>query len=197
MKLKTKFVNVLKNKGYNIDYDKDGDIFINYKLTKAIKTDITCVVIFDEKDTGFLRVFVPNFWSIESEEEHIRALKIINSINEHGKLIKITVTNSDSIFKPASELNELRVCIGVEILVPNSISPAEIDSMFTRIMDNIEEFICKFSAKMLLVDKVGEENFDEEWENTQNNIIRELSNLPDPNDSEDESSEGKKTSWYN
>lgn len=194
MKLKTKFVNVLKNKGYDIDYDKDGDIFINHKLTKAIKTDITCVVIFDEKDTGFLRVFVPNFWSIESEEEHIRALKIINNINENGKLIKITVTNSDSIFKPISELNELRVCIGVEILVPNSISLPEIDSMFTRIMDNIEEFICRFSAKMLLVDKVGEENFDEEWERTQNNMIREFI---DSNDLEDESSEDKKTSWYN
>lgn len=194
MKLKTKFVNVLKNKGYDIDYDKDGDIFINHKLTKAIKTDITCVVIFDEKDTGFLRVFVPNFWSIESEEEHIRALKIINNINENGKLIKITVTNSDSIFKPISELNELRVCIGVEILVPNSISLPEIDSMFTRIMANIEEFICRFSAKMLLVDKVGEENFDEEWERTQNNMIREFI---DSNDLEDESSEDKKTSWYN
>lgn len=194
MKLKTKFVNVLKNKGYDIDYDKDGDIFINHKLTKAIKTDITCVVIFDEKDTGFLRVFVPNFWSIESEEEHIRALKIINNINENGKLIKITVTNSDSIFKPISELNELRVCIGVEILVPNSISLPEIDSMFTRIMDNIEEFICRFSAKMVLVDKVGEENFDEEWERTQNNMIREFI---DSNDLEDESSEDKKTSWYN
>lgn len=202
MKIRKQFIEMLESKGYEIKFDNEKDILIQHELTKAIKTDITCAIIFDERDSSFLRVFVPNFWAIESEKEHIRALKIINKINESGKLIKLSVTgNDDAVFKPACEENVLQVCIGVEILIPSSVSLKDIESLFTRIMDNIEEFICRFSGKMLLVSNIGENNFDKAEENgvlADEMIKKFINNKNEDGDGDgDEDGDIKKTAWYN
>jgi hypothetical protein len=53
----------------------------------------TFVISVDEEDDQFLRVIFPNFWSVESGEDLVRALAMANAINARFKVGKIVVVN--------------------------------------------------------------------------------------------------------
>ena len=54
----------------------------------------TFVISVDEDDDQFLRVIFPNFWSVETAEELVRALAMANAINARFKVGKIVVVNN-------------------------------------------------------------------------------------------------------
>lgn len=69
----TKCVDYLKSEGFRIVAEKeDHCLFKCQGKTYAIENDA--------KDEMFLRFVLPNFYSIDGEEEEIKALKIINRI---------------------------------------------------------------------------------------------------------------------
>ena len=54
----------------------------------------TFVISVDEADDQFLRVIFPNFWSIEDNEELVRALAMSNTVNSRIKVGKTIVVNN-------------------------------------------------------------------------------------------------------
>lgn len=54
----------------------------------------TFVISVDEEDDQFLRIVFPNFWSLESSEEMVRALAMANAVNSRIKVGKIVVVKN-------------------------------------------------------------------------------------------------------
>ena len=89
---------LLEQEGYRgIAADDDGDI--RYKME-----GLSLVMIFNERDPGYLRLALPSFWPIEDEAERANAYRVGNSITRDNKCVSIIVTPDDNVWATAEWL---------------------------------------------------------------------------------------------
>lgn len=81
----------LRKEGYLPKLDQDGDVV--FKCEGRIY-----IVTADQNDPQFLRVVMPNFWEIESENERRLALEIANQVNERIKVVKVVVRRNNYVW---------------------------------------------------------------------------------------------------
>ena len=79
----------LSDNGLKYEIDSDGDIHFKYQTCNMY-------IINPKKDTQFLQVMLPNFWSIESEQEYLNALKVCNMVSMQRKVVKAFVTEKNT-----------------------------------------------------------------------------------------------------
>lgn len=72
----------LIGEGYRPKYDADGDVVVK-------REGKTYAVVFEESDPMYYRVIYPNFWSLDDELEHERALVAASRVNAKMKCAKI------------------------------------------------------------------------------------------------------------
>jgi len=84
--------NLLEQEGYRgIAADEDGDI--RYKAE-----GLSLVMIFNDRDPGYLRLAVPSFWPIDDDAERATAYRIGNDITRDSKCVSIFVTPNDNVW---------------------------------------------------------------------------------------------------
>jgi len=77
-------VELLKLEGCEPRVDSDGDVVFTYK-------DFKYLLIFSRKDPEYIRLVLPNFWSIDSDSERSVAYAAANITNRSCKAAKICV----------------------------------------------------------------------------------------------------------
>lgn len=131
------------NHGFKANHDLDGDIRLEFDLTDDKK--LNCIVIFDDKDPNFLRIFLPSIWSIDSKKELVQAMKVCNNINEEVKVVKTVIS------KEKNWLNKGEVaCIhfNCEVMVYDSINDSEIETLVVRLISIMKSTIRLLCKKM-------------------------------------------------
>ena len=78
---------ILKEEGYNPKRDEDNDIIVKYQ-------GVTFVVLADSEFT-FVRVWLPKFWSLESQEEFAKAHILANRLNKEYRVGKIIIDDDN------------------------------------------------------------------------------------------------------
>lgn len=84
------FFEHLQNEGFRPSRDKDDDIYFKYQ-------GMTVCIDSYADDSEFLRVMIPNIWSIDSEDERELALRSANDVNFRLKAVKIFVHSGDDV----------------------------------------------------------------------------------------------------
>lgn len=79
MKKSELFARYLREEGYAPKVDSDGDILFKYE-------GLTYCIFAAEDDKPYFRIALPNFWSIDSEDER---RKVIAAANETTASIKV------------------------------------------------------------------------------------------------------------
>lgn len=90
----------LATEGFRPNIDEDGDIFFKYEGK-------TLVVDSYENDQAFIRVMLPNVWTIESDDERNKAYRCTSITTREYKLAKVFVTPNDD------------VSLSIELLLPS------------------------------------------------------------------------------
>ena len=115
----------LHEEGFNPQVDEDGDVIFRCESR-------TYVLIQDERDPTFVRLLLPNFWAIESEEEHLRALMTANQVNAKMKIVKLVMVRRS-------------VWASIELLID---SPAHFVNVFNRCVQIIPDPTREFRQAM-------------------------------------------------
>ena len=76
------YLGVLAGEGYAPELDADGDVRFKHE-GKSYFIEVR------EDDPFFFRVVLPNFWEIESEEEHVRAIRAANAVTGDIPVAKV------------------------------------------------------------------------------------------------------------
>lgn len=74
----------LAEEGYRPRFDEDDDVVFKSE-------GHTYIVWFDRRDTEFVRVVFPNFWSLDSDEETQQAREVIEEVNRSVKVAKLGI----------------------------------------------------------------------------------------------------------
>lgn len=80
--LQRMYTDYLTEEGYKPSIDEDGDVVFK-------REGRSYFISVSEKDPEYFRVVLPNFWSIESEEERAKVLAAANWSNNRSKVSKI------------------------------------------------------------------------------------------------------------
>jgi hypothetical protein len=83
------FDSYLKGEGFAVTLDNDGDLVFKQEGR-------TYILIIDEKDTDFVRLTFPNFWSIESEDERKRATRAAMLATAKTKVAKVYLAGDNT-----------------------------------------------------------------------------------------------------
>lgn len=86
----------LRNEGYVPRIDEDGDVVFKYEGKFFVVTT-------DNNDPQFLRVVMPNFWVVESEQEKRLAMEVANQVNERIKVSKVVVKRNNHVWAMAEQ----------------------------------------------------------------------------------------------
>jgi hypothetical protein len=164
------------NYGFKVHHDLDGDIRLEFDLTDDKK--LNCMVIFDDRDPNFLRIFLPSIWSIDSKKELVQAMKVCNKINEEVKVIKTVISKE----KNWIEKDEI-ACIhfNCEVMVYDSINDSEVENLFIRLISIMK------TTTSLLCKKMRNFNRDND-----NNVVEKIIKKED-----EEDGTSNVSSWYN
>ena len=73
--LKEKCINYLREEGYCPTVDNDGDVM--FKVQGA-----TLFLMDDENDETFLKIWLPQFWSLDDDQERAKAHFVSNKLNK-------------------------------------------------------------------------------------------------------------------
>ncbi len=95
------YLGILADEGYAPELDSDGDVRFKHE-GKSYFIEVR------EDDPFFFRVVLPNFWEIESEEEHARAVRAANAATGEALVAKVFGLRGDTwcaveMFLPAQE----------------------------------------------------------------------------------------------
>jgi len=82
-------MNILREEGYIPSIDEDGDI--RFKMQ-----GLTLYVMTDKDDPMFLRIILPKFWEIESDEEFAKVHFVANKMNTEYKVGKVFIANNNT-----------------------------------------------------------------------------------------------------
>jgi hypothetical protein len=128
------YMDYLVEEGYRPSVDEDGDV-------KFKREGYTLYIGVDPEDAGFFRVFLPNIWEIESDEERVRVLFAIDHANRDTKVTKVYLTT-----------DSLDVWISTELFVAK---PEDFEGVFKRAVEAIDharqEFVDKMNEKRAAV----------------------------------------------
>jgi hypothetical protein len=83
------FRQFLTAEGYLPTIDEDGDVVFKSEGT-------TFLVLPDERDSEFFRLAVPNFWSIDDEEERERVMVACVDVTKAIKVAKVFPVENDT-----------------------------------------------------------------------------------------------------
>ena len=83
------YLEYLREEGYRPELDADGDVKFKHEGR-------TYYLLVEEEDRPYFRLIAPYFWSIESEEERERALRVMANVNADLKVVKIYPTREDT-----------------------------------------------------------------------------------------------------
>lgn len=86
--LQQMYLSYLAQDGYKAEIDDDGDIKIEHD-------NYYDYIYVNEDDLEFFRLVRPKIWSIESEEERLKALRSANAATRKSKVAKIYVTKNN------------------------------------------------------------------------------------------------------
>ena len=86
----TYFEQLLKEEGYLPKIDEDGDLVFKSEGK-------TMFIPADSNDEEFLRISLPSFWSIDSDEERQVAAMVCCKVNKTVKVAKVCIIN-DSVW---------------------------------------------------------------------------------------------------
>jgi hypothetical protein len=107
--------------------DEDGDV-------KFKREGYTLYIGVDPSDAGFFRVFLPNIWEIESEEELGMVRVAIDHANRDTKVTKVYLT---------SDIKD--VWVSTELFVAR---PEDFKAVFSRAVKAIDHARDEFVGKM-------------------------------------------------
>lgn len=79
--------NILKEEGYNPKRDDDNDIIVKYQGSTFL------VIVHSE--IAFIRVWLPKFWSLDSQEEFAKAHFVANKLNREFRVGKIIIDDDN------------------------------------------------------------------------------------------------------
>ena len=119
------YVAFLEAEGLGPEIDDAGDVMFrcegaNYWL------------MVDEDDPGYFRLLFPNFWSIDSPQEHQRALLAAAEVTAEIKVAKVYVMGDDTQAAAEMFLAE----------------PADLHSVFVRALRALQGAVLRFSQIM-------------------------------------------------
>lgn len=93
--LANKYVEFIKDEGYKIEdsptRDNDNDIRVVVKFEGA-----SIIMYFDCKDTHFVRIILPNFYSLDDIQEKRNALIAIDKVAKTCKVAKVHTTTEQT-----------------------------------------------------------------------------------------------------
>ena len=81
-------VKYMASEGYIPELDKDGDVRLKCE-------GLTFYIELLEDDETYYRLVLPNFWSIDTEEERGRAIIAANSVADRIKAAKVIMVRDD------------------------------------------------------------------------------------------------------
>jgi hypothetical protein len=95
------YLGVLADEGYAPELDSDGDVRFKHEGKNYF-------IEVREDDPFFFRVVLPNFWEIESDEEHVRAIRAANAVTGDIPVAKVFGLRGDTwcaveMFLPSQE----------------------------------------------------------------------------------------------
>ncbi|GAB4472054.1 MAG: hypothetical protein Kow00124_09640 [Anaerolineae bacterium] len=119
------FSEFLVAEGYRPEIDSDGDV-------KFKSEGFTYYIIIDEKDPQYFRLVFPNFWSIESDAERLKALIASDFATSRTKAAKVyTVQNN--------------MWASVEFFFAE---PSQVKTVFSRCMSTLRTSVDHYVQKM-------------------------------------------------
>lgn len=124
--LATAMLEFLRREGYRPDVAPDGDIRFHYR-------DLNCYVTLDPRDALYLRVAVPNIWSIDDEQERREASEVAARVQWNLKAVKVTLTDNDDTW------------VTVEVFLP---SEDAWRSVFSRALASVHTGVQRFWQEM-------------------------------------------------
>lgn len=83
------YVQFLEREGFRPDIDEAGDVMFRCEGRGYY-------LMVDDDDPGYFRLLFPNFWSIDSEAEHQRALLAAAEVTAEIKVAKVYVLGDDT-----------------------------------------------------------------------------------------------------
>lgn len=101
-----KLKEILEVEGFRPKLDKEGDLIFKYE-GQTYFLDAT------ERDEQFLRVVLPNFWTLESDDETKKALELSVELTKKLKVVKVYPVKN-------------RMWTSVELLLPNEEAFADV-----------------------------------------------------------------------
>ena len=88
-KLKDRCVDYLREEGYCPTIDSDGDVV--FKAQGA-----TLLLMDEERDDTFLKIWLPQFWSLDDDKERAKAHFVANKLTKEYKCGKIFLHNDNT-----------------------------------------------------------------------------------------------------
>ena len=122
----------IADEGFRTSIDSDGDLQFKYE-------GWTFWIQVDKKDEEFIKILLPNFWKIESDEEKSKCYKAASKLSCEYKVAKIYVVE----YKDAPN-----VCASMEFFIPDVEFFKKIFLRSARILAAMEkEFASVVTAK--------------------------------------------------
>ncbi|EMI55715.1 hypothetical protein [Rhodopirellula sallentina] len=87
--LQQSYINFLKQEGYSPRVDEDGDVAFKFEGR-------TYYLLVSAEDPNLMRLAYPNFWSIENEEERLRAQVAALKATKDTKVAKVFLTEKNT-----------------------------------------------------------------------------------------------------
>ncbi|MCS6772823.1 MAG: hypothetical protein RMM31_05300 [Anaerolineae bacterium] len=122
------YVSHLTEEGYQPTVDADGDVVFKHE-------GLTYYIDIDTNDESFFRLVCPNFWSIDSPEELLRALLAANYVTRKMKVAKVYVHNDGK-----------DVSASIEIFLAQ---PEHFKAVFRRSLSALQSSISNFRSRMV------------------------------------------------
>jgi hypothetical protein len=130
---------LLKEEGFLPRIDEDGDLVFKSEGK-------TMFIPADSNDEEFLRISLPNFWSIDSDEERDAAAMVCCKVNKTVKVAKVCIVEDN-------------VWASVELFA----SPIQsVHDVFLRCITVLNLAVAEFRREM--VSLANSENFESEYE---------------------------------
>lgn len=123
--LQNMYMKYLNQGGYSPEIDSDGDVRFN-------RNDHTFFISVSENDPQFLRIVLPNIWSIDSEEEAARALMAADYTNRKIKVAKVFTIRK-------------HIWVSLETFIAK---PQDFSAVFKRAIEVLEGGAMNFAMKM-------------------------------------------------
>ncbi|WP_245557616.1 hypothetical protein [Deinococcus peraridilitoris] len=79
----------LTAEGFRVEESPDSGLSFKYEGSTYFLPD-------NHEDPQFFQLLLPNFWSLETEDEYGRALLACDALNRHAKLVKVHTVENDT-----------------------------------------------------------------------------------------------------